>query len=338
MSVNPLTEQELEALTRLHKLAKQGNYYGILGVPPGADNAKIQAAYYQLSRDWHPDRHFRRKLGDDASRIEFVFVNITKAYKVLSDEDTRRRYHRDNKEMISNLRAEQQEAERQERRKKSRAKTHTEEPARPRRRKRTAEERAARERIARKRADPRARAMKRLRDHVKGRSSRARRYFEQGQKDYQAGEIAKAVSSLHLAVQFDAENSEYRALYELARSEASSSLSVQYIQAGESAESFQNYKEAMFNYQRACEQNPEDGLPFYRLAMLTLKIERDQRGALNHLRTAASKSPKNVEIRLSLADLYAELGMSLNAKREYQTVLGIDKNNVRARSGLRSVR
>ena len=84
----------------------------------------------------------------------------------------------------------------------------------------------------------------------------------------------------------------------------------------------------MFNYQRACEQNPEDGLPFYRLAMLTLKIERDQRGALNHLRTAASKSPKNVGGRLSLADLYAELGMSLNAKREYQTVLGIDKNNV----------
>ena len=30
--------------------------------------------------------------------------------------------------------------------------------------------------------------------------------------------------------------------------------------------------------------------------------------------------------------------MSLNAKREYQTVLGIDKNNVQARSGLRSVR
>ena len=343
MSANPLTEQELDALNRLHKLAKQGNYYGILGVPPGADNAKIQAAYYQLSRDWHPDRHFRRKLGDDASRIEFVFVNITKAYKVLSDEDTRRRYHRDNKEMISNLRADQQESEREARRRaraKAKAKRETETGAteRPRRRKRTAEERAARDRIAQKRADPRARAMKRLREQVKGRSSRARRYFEQGQKDYQAGDIAKAVSSLHLAVQFDDANPEYRALYELARSEASSSLSVQYIQAGESAESFQNYKEAMFNYQRACEQNPEDGLPFYRLAMLTLKIERDQRGALNHLRTAASKSPKNVEIRLSLADLYAELGMSLNAKREYQTVLGIDKNNVRARSGLRSVR
>ena len=338
MSTTPLTEQELQALNRLHSLAKEGNYYGILGVAPGADGAKIQAAYYQLSRDWHPDRHFRRKLGEDLARIEFVFVTITKAYKVLSNEETRRRYHRDNKEMVALVRAEQQDAEREARRKRAREKARAEGQEGPRRKKRTAEERAARERIARKRADPRARAMKKLRDQVKGRSSRARRYFNQGQEDYNAGNISKAVSSLHLAVQFEPNNAEYRALYELARSQASSSLSVQYTQAGESAESFQNYKEAMFNYERACEQNPEDGLPFFRLAVLVLKIEQDQRKALGHLRTAASKSPKSVEIRLTLADLYADLGMSLNAKREYQTVLGIDKNNARARSGLRSVR
>lgn len=338
MSANPLTEQELDALNRLHKFAKAGNHYGILGVSPSADAAKIQAAYYQLSRDWHPDRHFRRELGDDATRIEFVFVNITKAYKVLSDADSRRRYHRDNKEMVALARAEEQDAERLARKKKAKAKARAEGDERPRRRKRTAEERASRERIARKRADPRSRAIKQLREQVKGRSSRARRYFKQGQEDYNAGNISKAVSSLHLAVQFDSQNAEYRALYELARSEASSSLSVQYIQAGESAESFQNYKEAMYNYERACEQNPEDGLPYYRLAKLMLKTDQDKRTALNHLRTAASKSPKNVEIRLSLADLYADLGMSLNAKREYQTVLGIDKSNTRARSGLRSVR
>ena len=146
------------------------------------------------------------------------------------------------------------------------------------------------------------------------------------------------MSSLHLAVQFDPKNAEYRALYELARSEASSTLSVQYVQAGESAEGFQNYREAMHNYQRACEQDPDDGLPFYRLALLILKIDQDKRKALSHLRTAATKSPRNVEIRLSLADLYADLGMGLNARREYQTVLEVDKNNARARSGMRSVR
>ena len=68
-----------------------------------------------------------------------------------------------------------------------------------------------------RRADPRARALKKLREKARGRTSRARRYFKQGQEDYESGNISKAVSSLHLAVQFEPQNAEYRALYELAR-------------------------------------------------------------------------------------------------------------------------
>jgi curved DNA-binding protein CbpA len=335
MSSKSLSEHELAELKRLHQHAKDGDHYGLLGLSPDAESAKIQAAYYQLSREWHPDRHFRKDLGDMAPKLEFVFVQITKAYKTLSDDDARRRYHRDNKALITVAREQAQTA-------RARVQAERSEPTdaetKRRKRKRTPEERAARERMSQRRADPRARALKKLREKARGRTSRARRYFKQGQEDYESGNISKAVSSLHLAVQFEPQNAEYRALYELARSEASSSLSVQFVQAGESAESFQNYREAMHNYERACDQNPDDGLPYFRLAMLILKIDQDQRKALTHLRTAASKSPKNIEIRLSLADLYANLGMNLNARREYQTVLGVDKSNARARSGLRNVR
>ena len=335
MSSNSFSEQELAELNKLHEHAKNGNHYGLLGLAPDADTAKIQAAYYQLSRDWHPDRHYRRNIGDSAEKLEFVFVHINKAYKTLKNDDLRRRYHRDNKSLISIAR-EEAKTNRQASDSEPRKKPDPE--RRKKSRKRAAAEKAARERMSQRRADPRARAIKQLRAQVKGRSSRAKRYFKQGEQDYKAGNIAKAVSSLHLAVQFEPQNTEFRALYELARSEASSSLSVQYVQAGESAESFQNYREAMHNYQRACEQNPDAGLPFYRLATLILKIEQDNRKALGHLRTAATKSPKNIEIRLALADLYAELGMGLNARREYQTVLETDKNNARARSGIRNVR
>lgn len=335
MAGEPLTDSERSQIDRLQKCAKDGNYYGMLGISPDAEQAEIQAAYYQLSRDWHPDRHFRRDLGEYKATLEFVFVHITKAYKVLSDADGRRRYHRDNKAVIA--------AERSDAAQRRSAKKTSDAPQpKKRRRKLTPEERAARERarerMARKKMDPRQRAIQKLREQARGRNSRAKRYFQQGQTDYQEGNISKAVSSLHLAIQFDPNNKEYRALYELARSEASSSASVQFMQAGESAESFQNFKEAMYNYQRACDQNPADGLPYFRLANLVLRIEQDQRKALGLLRTATTKSPKNVEIRLKLADLYLELGMGLNAGREYQTVLGIDKNNSRAKSGLRNVR
>lgn len=349
MSSNPLSDEERETLNRLHKYAKEGNYYQLLDIRPTAPAKEVQAAFYRMSRDWHPDRHFRRQLGDDGARIEFVFVNVTKAYKTLSNDDTRRRYHRDNRELVAKLKADSRGATQDTKdptsstrveRAAASEKRRTPEEVRKRTeaRLRRHEEAARRSSGARKSGDPRKKAVRRMREQVQGHSSRAQQYFRQGQEDYAAGNVSKAVASLHLAVQFDPDNAEYRALYELARSEASSSLAVQFVQAGEAAESFQNYKEAMFNYQRACDQDPDDGLPYFRLAKLVLRVEQDTRTALNHLRTASLKSPKNVEIRLSLADLYAELGMQLNAKREYQTVLTIDKNNTRARDGLRSVR
>jgi tetratricopeptide (TPR) repeat protein len=339
MAAEPLTDTERKKLDRLHQFATTSDHYRLLGTSPDAEPEKITAAYYQMSRDWHPDRHYRRELGEYRQKLELIFINITKAYKVLSDPDKRRRYNRDNKAMVALARQDMQ-ADPQE---SPRTKTVEMDPETLRKRKarkakRLSERKAAQERMSQKRGDSRQKAINKLRAQARGQNQRAKRYFDQGKSDYDAGNISKAVSSLHLAVQFDQQNKEYRALYELARSEASQSAAVQAVQSGESAESFQNYREAMHHYQRACDMDPDDGLPFYRLALLTIRVDQDKRAALGLLRSAASKSPRNVEIRLSLAELYGELGMNLNARREYQTVLRMDKSNARAKAGYRNVR
>ena len=192
--------------------------------------------------------------------------------------------------------------------------------------------------MAAKPRDTRARAIQQLRAQLKGRTGRARRYYDQGKEDYDGGNITKAVSSLHLACQFDPDNKEYRALYELARTESRTALSQRHVEAGENAESLSNFREAIHQYTQACKMEPMDGLPYYRLANLLIHVERDKRGALGHLRDAVSKTPKNLDYRLALADLYAELNMGLNAKREYQMVLQLDQKNQRAKTGLRNVR
>lgn len=342
MGKDPLTDEERAVLKRLHEYATDGDHYRLLDVAPDADPDMIRAAYYQCSRDWHPDRHYRRDLGELKGSIEFVFVHITKAYKVLGDPEARRRYNRDNKAVIAAAKADHEAAKKKARREKVAAVSSGQEEKPKRRKKLSPDERAARnrarERMERRRADPRAQAIKDLRKKMKGQASRAQRYYEQGKADYEAGNASKAVSALHLACQFDKDNPEFRALYALAKSEVSASMAVQFVQAGESAESFQNFKEAMYNYQRACEQNPKDGIPYFRLAQLVLRLEQDNRKALDLLRSAASKSPRDVNIRLALADLYLEIGMGLNARREYETVLELDKSNSRAKTGLRNVR
>ncbi|KAI8973324.1 Sec63 Brl domain-containing protein [Mycotypha africana] len=62
--------------------------YEILGVKEGASLAEIKKTYKKLSLVYHPDK---AKPGEEEKNEE-TFIDITKAYKVLTDEDTRRNY------------------------------------------------------------------------------------------------------------------------------------------------------------------------------------------------------------------------------------------------------
>ena len=305
MGTGDLTEAEIGSLDSIHEHASAGNHYGVLGVAPDAQVDDIQKAYYQLSRDWHPDRHFRRDLGDYAQKLQFIFIQITKAYKVLSDKDGRRRFDRDNKKLIAAMAVQASPKATSKAASKQRnidPKSPEAIAARKRRRARRKQEELNRKRVASKPRDARSRAIQQLKAQMKGRVGRARRYFDQGKQDYDEGNTTKAVSALHLACQFEPDNKEYRALYELARRESRTTLAQRHVEAGESAESLSNYREAIHQYTEACKMKPLDGLPHYRLANLLIHVEHNKREALTHLREAVSKSP-NV---LSAAGLLAQ--------------------------------
>ncbi len=60
------------------------DYYDVLGVAPDAGAAEIKRAYRQLARRYHPDIS-----GDDRGT---AFLEVSRAYSVLSDPDRRRSY------------------------------------------------------------------------------------------------------------------------------------------------------------------------------------------------------------------------------------------------------
>jgi curved DNA-binding protein len=66
-------------------MAADDNFYQILGVPPDASQDDIQRAYRKLARTYHPD------VNKDPE-AEDRFKEVSEAYDVLSDPDTRRRY------------------------------------------------------------------------------------------------------------------------------------------------------------------------------------------------------------------------------------------------------
>ncbi|KAK9768618.1 secretory subunit [Basidiobolus ranarum] len=75
--------------------------YEILGIETGATTKEVKKHYKKLSLKWHPDK----VSSDMAEEAESKFVELTKAYKVLTDDEIRKNYeefgHPDGRQSMS---------------------------------------------------------------------------------------------------------------------------------------------------------------------------------------------------------------------------------------------
>lgn len=89
-----LSEEIQERIVSAFHRADKLNHYERLGVPIGADAAEIRKAYFALSKRFHPDAYYGKRLGAFQSKMEVVFRKVTDSYEAIGRPKKRAEYDR----------------------------------------------------------------------------------------------------------------------------------------------------------------------------------------------------------------------------------------------------
>jgi tetratricopeptide (TPR) repeat protein len=89
-----LSVEQKQVILYVHYHLRRITYYQLFDVPLDARRSEIKSAYFQLSKAFHPDRWFRKEVGEHGATIEEVFKWINRAYAVLSSPKKRKGYDR----------------------------------------------------------------------------------------------------------------------------------------------------------------------------------------------------------------------------------------------------
>jgi hypothetical protein len=62
-----------------------GDAWALLGLPPDVEKRRVKRAYFKLSKDFHPDRYYGKRLGSFGARLDRIFEALSRAYAELTD-------------------------------------------------------------------------------------------------------------------------------------------------------------------------------------------------------------------------------------------------------------
>ena len=82
-----LDERMRRRILAMARLAHGHDPHALLGVPPTADARTLKLAYFQLSKEVHPDRYYGKRLGSFAARLSMVFDATSRAYARLTTSE-----------------------------------------------------------------------------------------------------------------------------------------------------------------------------------------------------------------------------------------------------------
>ncbi len=88
-----LTPEYLEALEKRYEQCEKANYYDMLEIDPDTPRKELRTHYFELSKQYHPDKVFGEIPKDIRRKMLQVFQCLTTAYDTLSNPKRRAEYN-----------------------------------------------------------------------------------------------------------------------------------------------------------------------------------------------------------------------------------------------------
>jgi len=310
--LDPSLEIDLEAQRTLLAFEERLDrpYHELLGVSADADARTLRRAYFRLSREFHPDRWFRKQLGPFAQHVDRVFCKISEAYELLSDPSARA-------EMERTLSAAPSGSAR------SAAGARPSGPG-------------GASQALRGRTTPNAFSL--VARIARERRRKAQRYFTAGQEALGAERWVDAAQQLRLAIACDPANADYKLAFGDANRRANEIRAERFLKEADAQFQLGAYPEAYKRYVDALHCRPFDAEANHRAAKLAWRVEGDLRAAKEYAACACEVAPDVAAYRKTLGQVYAAAELWLNAQRELERALRLDPADDETRQELRSVK
>ena len=287
----------LEFEARLHR-----PYHELLGVKRDADTKQIKKAYFKLSKEYHPDRYFRREIGGYAERLDRVFKKVLEAYELLSDPTTRA-------EVEKSLDA-------------APPPPGGADPGRP---------LTKLERL-------RQRMPFKIPEAVLAeRRKKAADFFDAAMFAIENQKYIEAASSVRLAIAFDPFEEKYKKAFGDIQAKAIETKAAKLLEQAEEFSDGSRLKEAYRLYEDLLLYRPHDPALNDKAALLALELN-DPKAAFEYAERAVQHSPDVARFHRTLAKVYRAKSDAGHAVKELQVAVELDPGDAEAKKLLEQMR
>ncbi len=304
-------------------------YHELLGVDKGDDPKVVKRAYFKLSKEFHPDRYFRREIGGYAKRLDGIFKKVLEAHEILSDPKLRQLENQAEsqsgvaaKDSVSvECSANEDKAAGSSAVDESSV---VEEPPAP---KPLTKLERLRQRMPFK-IDPAVIAQRR---------TKADEIFRAALSSQRNGRFSEAEASLRIAISFDPARTEFKEALGALRLESAGARAAKLLAAPSERLCDADLRESLALLEDVLIYRPHDPELNERAARVCLRLRKYEM-AEEYAKTLIERCPENAEHHSLLGLIYRSHKNIDSAVREFERALKFDEDNLDARRALAAIR